>query len=99
MLISDIEQDPIAALKYMERVVNDGPPSGLKFTNNVSLETNPWLCDRVDIDLALCPQDAVKIIGTEQTIISKILGCRGLFIHPDFKKRFSNNIQIEHIFL
>lgn len=97
MLISDIEQDPIAALKYMERVVNDGPPSGLKFTNNVSLETNPWLCDRVDIDLALCPQNAVKIIGTEQTIISKILGCRGLFIHPDFKKRFSNNTQIEHI--
>lgn len=43
VLISDIEQDPIAALKYMERVVNDGPPSGLKFTNNVSLETNPWL--------------------------------------------------------
>ena len=37
VLISDIEQDPIAALKYMERVVNDGPPSGLKFTNNVIL--------------------------------------------------------------
>ena len=90
MQINDIEKNPKAALKYMERAVNDGSPTGLKFTNNVSLQTNPWINDEIELCVFDYPNDFLFVIGEESEHIQSIVGDNGIVIHPDFSFLFSN---------
>lgn len=42
MLIADILKDPVAALRHMERYVNNGSPSGFTALHTTSSGTNPY---------------------------------------------------------
>lgn len=87
MNILDIANAPVQALDYMDRLINDGPPSKMFFANNVSLQYNPLLVDQVNVDIVSFFDTPPKKYGEEPEIISKTLGENGLFIHPDFHAR------------
>ena len=78
MNILDIANAPVQALDYVDRLINDGPPSKMFFANNVSLQYNPLLVDQVNVDIVSFFDTPPKKYGEEPEIISKTLGENGL---------------------
>ena len=93
MKINTILKNPERSLLYMERIVNDGSPSGFSFVNTTSKQTCPQYTNRFYLRKIVDNKERFITIGD-----SDLLRCYQqydwIYIHPDWSLYDSNlNIQ------
>lgn len=81
MKLSTIKENPIKALDYMERLVNNGSPSGFSEKNTVSDETNPFLSDEFSL---LYLENAEQVISYGE-VPREYIKQKSILVHPDWR--------------
>ena len=90
MKLSEIIKDSCHALDYMERVVNNGSPSGFTEINTSSPYTNPFLVK--EFLLLKIESSSIKTFGD---IPKKISDLQGFLIHPDWRETLHDSVPIK----
>lgn len=80
MKLEEIIKDPIYALNYMERLVNNGSPSGFTEVNSTSEKTNPFKSE--GFYLKMIRNGSLTIYGE---LPKELRGQEGLMVHPDWE--------------
>ena len=80
MKLEKIIKNPLAALNYMERLVNNGSPSGFTGINSTSKETNPFNTD--GFYLKIISNGNMTTYGK---LPKDLCGLEGLLVHPDWE--------------
>lgn len=83
MKLRAIENDPVTALRYLDRCVNNGLPGGTRFLNNVSKMTNPWSVSSFQCGSVMADPDRVIEVGTLPTPLTGTISKEEFLIHPD----------------
>lgn len=91
MLISQIQEDPIASFDYMERLVNDGSPSGFTQVHNTSRETNPLYSEEFNVKKLYLSKNG-QIISRGECGSADIVSSEEqfIYIHPDLLNEETN---------
>ena len=85
MLLNDIIKDPIQALSYMERLVNNGSKSPFTFVNTVSHDTNPIFVEKFCLDEGTKCNSTIITLGKIPENILKLKSVNSIFLHPDWR--------------
>jgi len=91
MLLSQIKQDSTIALNYLERLVNNGSPSGFSEKNTASKETNPFTSEGYYI-CRLTGADKVENYGNVPECFFKT---NAILCHPDWKRAIPSDVGFE----
>lgn len=92
MLLEYIEQNPADALLIMERLVNNGSPDKMKFMNNTTDSTNPWLTKQILVDICIWDKLYKKYYGNKPIEILQYISDSKMFIHPNMTESFGGEI-------
>lgn len=85
MLILQIQKKPNDSFDYMERLVNDGSPSGFTQIHNTSVQTNPLYCKEFNVKI-LYPRIG-EIVSRGSCGHNNIISSEEhfIYIHPDWE--------------
>ena len=91
MLISQIQKAPSTSYDYMERLVNDGSPSGFTQVHNTSKGTNPLYCEEFTVKKLYLAKKG-QIITRGKCGINDIVSLdeQFIYIHPDLLNLYKN---------
>jgi hypothetical protein len=97
MLLQSIAEDPLRALRYMERYVNDGSPSGFTEENRPSAATDPFGFTPWFRPICIFSDDAPEVFGSVPQLLpfEEALGPNWFLIHPDMKSH-ADLTQFDH---
>lgn len=84
MLLYEIEKEPMIALDYMERQVNNGSKSGFTDIHNTSFETNPFYSNGYQVMKLIPYEKNIVCFGYLNQDNNIIKDADGIFIHPDW---------------
>lgn len=85
MRLTNISENPMRALLYMERLVNDGSPSNFSFKHMSSYETCPLYSERYNICLLIGNIINYSTYGDIPAELSVFPN--SIYIHPDWKRK------------
>ncbi|MDE6059086.1 MAG: IucA/IucC family protein [Clostridia bacterium] len=80
MKLESIIKDPIASLNYMERLANNGSPSGFTEINTSSDKTNPFKANGFYLKMLIGGE--LKTYGEPP---EDLCALNGLLVHPDWE--------------
>lgn len=89
MMLEEINNNPIKALQYMERMVNDGSQSGFTQINTTSYNTNPLYAESFNVFEVNGPKEA--FICTGEYYNPMVFKNNSIYIHPDILSQIHIN--------
>lgn len=90
MMLQSIKAEPLGALRYMERYVNDGSPSGFTELYKTSITTDPFgLTPWFHLYALRCSAETVSDFGAIPEWVNTSEGTPCLWIHPDMKDQLN----------
>lgn len=84
MKLEEIIKNPFTSLNYMERLVNNGSPSGFTKRNSTSEKTNPFKSEGFYLKKI---DNNFNVYGD---LPEELLSLGGLLVHPDMENYISN---------
>lgn len=85
MKLENIIKNPTEALDYMERLVNNGSPSGFTEINATSDKTNPFKSE--GFYLKMISSGSLTVYGK---LPEELCETEGLIVHPDWENHINN---------
>lgn len=84
MLLCEIEKNPLLALDYLERQVNNGSKSGFTDIHNTSTLTNPFYSDGYHLMKLVSKEKNIECFGAPNCDSNLFGNDESIFIHPDW---------------
>lgn len=84
MKLSVILKNPTETLLYMERMVNDGSPSGFSFINTTTKHTCPFYVDKFEVNQIIDYEDKFVTVGDLEKIENNNI-FDFVYVHPDWR--------------